>query len=240
MKHKVWAAGLLCACLLGGCGGGQEAMPQTYDLDGQSVTALSAPEGAELTCDSPQVYIYSGLDDAAGTAKSYVSQLTDEENGFCVVDEQQVKTDAPDFSAEQGTVLLAKAGQTEGELLTVRIDWSQGQCAITADTAQGTITEPEPPRSLTLDEAVDYINSLDPAVLGLDGSDMSRYNVYVMSGAVLVDQHPCMQIKIYDTDNPEQTNDLRGIYLLSGDAQHLYLLDRDTQSVTELTLPAAG
>lgn len=235
MKQKCLVAGaLLCACLLGGCGGDEAVLPETYDLGGQSITALSAPEGTEVKNDSPQIYTYTGLDNPGGTAKDYVSQLTSEENGFAIVDDQLVKTDAPDFSAAEGTVLLAKAGEEENQILTVRLDWSDGQCVITADTAEGAISEPAPPKSLTLDEAVDYINSLNPAVLGLDGSDMSQYNVYVMSGAVLVDQRPCMQIKIYDTDNPEQTNDLQGIYFLSGDGEHLYMLDQETHAVTEL------
>ena len=78
--------------------------------------------------------------------------------------------------------------------------------------------------------------SLSPQFLGLEGDSMDRYNVYVMSGEVMVDGIPCRRFKVYDDQNPEQTNAIAGIYYLSSDGLRLYRYDEASDTVTELPL----
>lgn len=53
-------------------------------------------------------YTYTDLADAGKVAETYVSQLRSAETPFSVVDEEFVRTDAPDFTAAEGMVLLAR------------------------------------------------------------------------------------------------------------------------------------
>ncbi len=53
-------------------------------------------------------YTYTDLADAGKVAETYVSQLRSAETPFSVVDEEFVRTDAPDFTTAEGMVLLAR------------------------------------------------------------------------------------------------------------------------------------
>ena len=241
-KQILLACAVLIACVLGGCGGGEKAatgLPESYTLGDETVAALPAPEGAEVTDDTPTIYTYTGLESPGTVVQAYVLQLTNEQNGFSVVDDQFVRTDAPDLNAESGTVLLAKDSAAENQVLLVRVDWSAGQCVVTADTAEGVVAEPEPVpeiESITVTQAENIFLSLSPQFLGLEGDSMDRYNVYVMSGEVMVDGIPCRRFKVYDDQNPEQTNAIAGIYCLSSDGLRLYRYDEASDTVTELPL----
>lgn len=53
-------------------------------------------------------YTYMNLVDAGKVAETYVGQLRSADPSFSVVDEEFVRTDAPDFSAAEGMVLMAR------------------------------------------------------------------------------------------------------------------------------------
>lgn len=53
-------------------------------------------------------YTYTNLVDAGKVAETYVGQLRSADPSFSVVDEEFVRTDAPDFSAAEGMVLMAR------------------------------------------------------------------------------------------------------------------------------------
>ena len=53
-------------------------------------------------------YTYTDLADAGKVAETYVGQLRSAETPFSIVDEEFVRTDAPDFTAAEGMVLLAR------------------------------------------------------------------------------------------------------------------------------------
>ena len=87
---------------------------------------------------------------------------------------------------------------------------------------------------MTYVDAVDFIKSLSPATLGLEGSSMADYSVYPMDGAVLVDGILCLKLQAYPPHEETQANVIGGTYLLSGDKAHLYLLQDD--KVRELSI----
>lgn len=237
---------LLCAllCLTSGCKKGEEALtpPAAYMVGEESIPALELPEEggmlseAHYAADEEElagdVYTYAEMAQSGALVESYAGKMTGE-NGFTVVDEQDAETEPPDFTAAEGTVRLARETGAEGELLTVKLDWGEESCTVTVEVREGSIERAEA-EGMTAREAAEYLESLSPADLGLSGSSMAEYRVYPLSGIVLVDGNSCMQLNVYSVDNEAQTNDLLGSYLLTGDKAHLYRLDRQSGTVTEL------
>ena len=272
MEHKQLRRAVLvavCLCLLAGCGKkDKEETPEEtsnllaeYPVGEQTVAALSTEESG-VTMDSVVTYTYSGLSSAGTTAQDYAGQLRGSESGFSIVDEEYVKTDAPDFTQPEGEVLLAKnlesaaapegggedkegegeasAPPAEDMVLYVRVSWSEGTCVVSADEAPGKVTAPPPtlapPPGMSMMEAEDYFKSLSPADLGLPGESMEDFSIYTMSGAVLVDGNPCVRMNVYSNDNPQHTNELVGCFLMNGNGTHLYRLDTATNTVEELDI----
>ena len=272
MEHKQLRRAVLlavCLCLLAGCGKkDKEETPEEtsnllaeYPVGEQTVAALTTEESG-VTMDSVVTYTYSGLSSAGTTAQDYAGQLRGSESGFSIVDEEYVKTDAPDFTQPEGEVLLAKnlestaapegggedkegegeasAPPAEDMVLYVRVSWSEGTCVVSADEAPGKVTAPPPtpapPPGLSMMEAEDYFKSLSPADLGLPGESMEDFSIYTMSGAVLVDGNPCVRMNVYSNDNPQHTNELVGCFLMNGNGTHLYRLDTATNTVEELDI----
>ncbi len=93
--------------------------------------------------------------------------------------------------------------------------------------------------ALTVADAVTFLCSLSPQVLGLEGDSMDEYTVYPAEGLVTVDGELHTELSVYRHDGEAGTNDFQGCYLLSrGPQRRLYLLDRFTREVTELPLEA--
>lgn len=228
---------LLLAALtlaLTGCGKDEpEPLPTEYAVGGESVAAFAPGEGATLTQaeDSTAVYTYGGVSDPGQAAKTYMDQLTD--GDFTVVDELFNQSDEPDFTTPQGTVQLAKNAREGGRVLFVQLVWNEDGCTITVAAPEGEVDLSEP-KTMTLLEAEDHFKRLSPAQLGLEGDSMDEYQVYSLSGVVLVDDQPCLQLSVYSNDNPEQTNDLMGRYLMTSDGSHIYRLDEVGQEVKEM------
>lgn len=208
--------------------------PTEYLLGEERVAAFVPEEGAVPSLQSgPTVYTYGGLSAPGASVEGYVAQLTAPEEGFTVVDETYRKTETPDFAVPEGTVLLAKDSAVEERVLSVLVSWSADTCTVTVDTPEGKVDASEP-RGMTLTEAERHFKELPPAALGLEGESMSEYRVYSLSGAVLVDSTPCLQMNVYCAENPEGTNELMGMYLMSGDGRLLYRLDKDSGTVEKL------
>ena len=116
---------------------------------------------------------------------------------------------------------------------------------VVCDQAEGRVTSPPldsigmtPGASMTMSEAVDFLYTLEPSVLGLSGTSMDTYRIYALDGAVMVNEQPCMRLSIYSREGPDQTNEVAGIYLLTRDAAHLYQLDEAAGTVREIKLPS--
>ena len=93
-------------------------LPGEYNVGDLVVTGLSVGEEeteVQAVRAKTVVYTYTDLKDAAAAASKYVGQLTGETPRFSVVDEAFVRTERPDFSAPEGTVLLARNIEKEAE-----------------------------------------------------------------------------------------------------------------------------
>ena len=235
---------LLLLCLLAGCGKGKELTPpEAYQMGEDSIPALTLPEeGGKLSEEAQDEenttssYTYTELEAPGELVAQYATLLTGEENGFSVVTEELEACDSPDYTAESGSVLLAKNASESGKVIQIAVNWSEEGCEIGVSNPTGNVKEKEPVvETMTVKEAVEFLESLSPAILNLEGNSMAAYNVYPVMGTVMVEEDACIQLNVYSTDNPEHTNHIVGSYLLTGDRSHLYQIG-DNNIVTELAM----
>lgn len=89
--------------------------------------------------------------------------------------------------------------------------------------------EEEQLHMMTIEETIDYFNSLDPKTLGLEGESMEEYHIYPSEKAIPVDGLPCMKIIVYakseaGTNSPEDT------FLVARDGTAIYRLMDDEKA----------
>lgn len=240
----VVAAAVVCVILFlrGGEGGKGKTpkLPVAYAVGEAEIPAMTAGKDEKVTWtqDAEGVYTYEGFSDNAAAAEDYAQELLDSAMGFEVVDDGYVKQEMPEFTETSGTVSLARDSAEEGKLYSVVIEWTEENCVVKLDIPEGAITEPkQPSEGSTLSEKLEHFESLPPSVLGLEGSSMDEYEIYATNGTVIVDDYVCLQLNVYSKQNPVETNDPCGVYLMSSDELHLYRLDRQTGEVTELDIP---
>ncbi len=155
-----------------------------------------------------------------------------------MVNETGEPAQAPDYQAKSGSVYLAKNAESQqGYRFQIGLDWTEAGCVVTVEMLQGSVGQEQ--EGMTLAEAVEYFKSLSPKLLGLEGASMKEYSVYPIEGTILVDGRPCLRIQAYQ-HTTEGTNQLAGIYLISGDRLHLYRLDQPEGRVQELPLQGTG
>lgn len=206
----------------------------------------NAAEGdaAEPTEPTAVTYRYEGLSSPGTLASVYTTLLTAEDVGFSQVDGELIRIEEPEpLSVEAGSVHLAKNAPEDGKALSIQLDWTEEICTVTADLVDGRVKNPpEPvtpmgPVGMTSDQMMDYMQSLNPAVLGLEGSSMEGYDLLMQDGSVLIDGNPCVRINAYRIDSQTGTNEIGGNYFLSVDGSHIYRLDVASNSVEELEVP---
>lgn len=238
------AAAVVLLLLLGGRSKAAEPdptvpAPTQYQAGEEMVTALSA-DGAAVTVETDEesggvTYHYEGVSEPAGSVEDYCALLTAEDLGFTPVDETRTETDLPDFTAEEGSVQLARpvSDTEEGAdetVLSLTLTWSGENCTVYVNQMEGSIvlaSSGEDTQGLTAVEAVDYLESLPPESLGLTGESMEEYRVYVLDGTVLVGEYTCRRLNVYGDSVPAGTNEIAGQYFLTGDGSRLYRLNAD-------------
>lgn len=187
-------------------------------------------------------YRYGQMEDSAALAARYIGVLRDEQ-GFTPIDDQnQELAEEPNLETLTGSMILAKKLESDTKkLFRVVVDWSEYALAIQVGEAEGRILPPPEPvkedsdssgtgtgvsgpasHPTSMAEQVDYFTTLDPAKLGLDGSDMSAYTVYPQQGRVLVDGISCREIMVYQEDARSGENVYMGTYFLSSDLENMY------------------
>lgn len=190
------------------------------------------------------IYRYEGLCSPGTLVSVYTTLLTAEDVGFSQVDDELTRITEPEpLPVEAGSVRLAKNAPEDGKALSIQMEWTLEVCTVTADLVDGRVKNPpEPvspmgPMGMTSDQMIDYMQSLNPAVLGLEGTNMEGYDLLMQDGSVLIDGNPCVRINVYSTDSQTGTNEIGGNYFLSLDGSHLYRLDVASNSVEELEVP---
>lgn len=195
-------------------------------------------------------YRYEEMEDAPALLRAYAALLTTQDIGFRFADRTlKDAREEPDLAGEEGEVYLTcpvvneevEEGE-ESHSVALRLAWTERSCAVTAELIPTALTlrpEEEGPGEavLTFTRAVSIIQSMPPAVLGLEGDSMDSYRVYARDGLVLVDGQGCMRVDVYGVDAQLNANVAAGSYVLSADGRHLYSLDREAGRVTELDVP---
>lgn len=181
------------------------------------------------------IYTYAELPVAGTLVEAYAKALLALEDPFQPVDKENLPADAPDYTGETGTLRLARNAVEEQMLFRIRLDWTPTSCAVTVDRAEGHLEKPTPPaqiQPMTLNQAVEFIEGMDPATLGLPGESMAMYNVYPIEGLVSVNGQACAQFRVYH-NTEAGTNEVAGIYLITADKKHIYSLSPDTGEVID-------
>lgn len=239
----------------------ENTAPSFNTLVGEESGVLTSVAG-EGTSDAPTetdggsdelpgayVYTYEEIDDSAKAVEDYVGALTKADSAFRVVTANAETTALPDFSTETGSVILAKTSEQGESILRLDIKWFSKGCTIEVSLRPGEIREAKESegspvqmsvRFVTASEAVQFIESLTPSVLGLPGESMEEYHVYYMDAEVNVNGTPCTCLRVYSTAVPEGSNVYEGTYMLSVDKRKLYRQAADSAAVVELTLPTAS
>lgn len=224
---------------------GEDGEADQEDGEAEGEEEKQAEEPAEPPVITAVRYRYEGYTDYRELLMGYAAFMTTPDVGFSFVDDTLVRLKEeqhPIMTTHRGVVTLARNAVDEadaGKAMTIQLEWTDTNCFVTVDTPEGRVKDPPPPptanaaASMTLMEAMDFVNSLDPADLGLSGSSMEEYTIYAMDGAVMIDNIPCMHLNVYD-DNATGTNVVAGQYFMSSDGQHIYLLHPDTNTVEEL------
>lgn len=250
MKLLKYLTALALLFSLSACGGGGGPQPPVnYDYDtGDSLPSLSAavalPEEASFSQEEDAetgavTYCYAELTDTGSYVSKYVDIL--ERMYTCsVIDAQGVLQAEQTVSGDTGDIYVGAEAPGGGGILQLHIVWDESSCSITpALLADREITEPESEPStadsLTLDEAIQFFESLSPATLGLSGTSMSDYEIYPDEGLVMVDNEPCIPVKVYGGTERR----FAGSYLLSLDGSRLYEVDGSTNQVQQLPLSAS-
>ena len=212
--------------------------------DAKAEDAGDEGAGEELAVPTAVTYRYEGLSSPGTLASVYTTLMTLDDIGFSQVDEELVRIKEPEaLAVEAGSVRLAKNAPEDGKAMSIQLEWTEEICTVTADLVDGRVKNPpEPvspmgPMGMSADQIMDYIGTLNPSVLGLEGATMEEYDLLMQDGPVLIDGNPCVRVNAYRIDSETGTNEIGGNYFLSLDGSHLYRLDVASNSVTELDLP---
>ena len=194
---------------------------------------------------TPQLYtyLYADLPEGGHTVEAYMRGLIDAKSGFSVVNSDGSSAQPPDFSAEQGSLILNRPNLELRKNLWVTLHWAGTDLTLTASLRDatsegapeaGTQSSSEP---LTAQEAVTFLSNLPPSVLGLTGDSMKQYQIYFTDGKAVVDGISCMRLRVYEIGTSSGTNNFLSTYLLSPDRTKLYRLDTETNAPIALPLP---
>lgn len=153
---------------------------------------------------------------------------------------EPAESDEPAGSGQPEASPAPAAEEPVRMVLTVRITWSEGQCVVTADEAEGTVTSP--PRtqqtpassSVTIRGAQARLEGMTPAELGLSGETMENYTVFPMDGVEMVNGVACITLYVYSDKNSQNGNEFMGSYLMSIDGLHLYRVNPITGEIEVL------
>lgn len=267
-------------------------LPEELKVGEESIPGmvLEADESeAQAVLAKTVTYTYTNLNDPGKVAETYASQLRGAEPAFSIVDEDFVRTEAPDYTTPEGMVLLARnivKPEAEGEaaasseptadpsadpsadvsgepeetepaqppepseseepadgepdmVLTVRITWSEGQCVVVADEAEGKVTSPPPEQvptsnSIGIRQAEAQLRSMTPAELGLEGTSMEAFEIFPQDALEMVDDKAYIKLNVYDSVAPYG---FKGGFLMGVDGQHLYRVESGGELVeVEFTL----
>ena len=234
MKKYMRAAALLLALALALAGCGAKEPPESYTAgeSGEdtvpSLSVLVPTEEVQWSTeegeDGTTSYRSTDLTSGAETAQTYTKALEDSYDFTALSQDGKEFLQEPDFSTDSGDILLAKESQSGSGLFQVALSWDKTSCTVTPSCDQEAQFPSEESSAMTLDEAAEYLKTFSPAVLGLEGADMSGYDVFPEEGVAMLDQVPCICLNVYRTGDHQYC----ATYLIAEPNRQVYRLDRNT------------
>ena len=224
---------------------------EVSDEEESTAEAGSQPESGEEETSEPESGASESGKEETSEPESGASESSEGEKTtktitlrYFFVNDNFEEVEMPDFSAETGSAHLARATGKGDEIISLRAEWAPTRCAITVGLAHGAIKELPPKENnsvytnpyltpMTELEAIDYVASLEPGQLGLEGESMEEYSVYSMTGSVMINDEPCMQIRVFSKDNPAGTNAVEATFLIDG-VGNLYRIEESTGEVSRV------
>lgn len=233
-RVKILSCLLLAICLtlaLGACGGENAALPETYQVtkdetlpafgqalpeetkDGLAYTPLEEGKGDEGVTS----YQYTGLTNGGVAVESYVNDLT-ANYGCQIIDEDNTVTQAPDYTQEDGSVIVGKDSEDGSGLCVLTLTWTGVSCTVERTFQAGeSIQQPE---NFSLTQAADEVKNY----LRGQGKNPDDYVVWADEGLVRLDDMVCIQVKVYTAAE----HAIQATYLVAAQGGEIYLLDRDS------------
>lgn len=232
MKRTKWRK-LFTVCVIAltltGCGKA-EPLPTAYTVGEDSLPALSEvlELGTDISFSSQEnddgtvTYQYQDLSSGTEAVQTYLQDLSDSYE-CTLLDEsgQRVSTESISAKAD-GHVVAARESATGQGLFELDVNWDETSCTVTPMLAVDAELPAE--ETMTLEEAVAYLQSLPPKALGLDGESMSEYDIFAEDGIILLDDEVALCLNVYD----RQTHQHQASYLIAGSSYQIYRLDRET------------
>ncbi len=222
--------------------------PQEEQKDETAADEAENGEPQPVDIDAMLLYDYEGVTPAA--LEQYVAALQAEEQGFIIVDENYKAVEEPPVFAApaeeaaddekaaddaesaapkltDGTLLLAREASVEGRLFLVRLTWQEEKGACTVEISCPQAAFPQEPMMNT-GSAMDYVERMSPADLGLPGESMDEYHTYAQGGNVLIDGKVFRKFTVYSVDEVTNTNEFVGVFVMSGNGRTIYREDQET------------
>ena len=219
-------------------------------------------EGNEIPSPAPTTYVYNEMENSGSAVEQYVALLTGPDYEFAIVNAAGKLVDPPDYTEEEGFVVLSRANIHTQTMLRFTVLWEPGICTINlyrVDALEARTDTEEPRREISptgevsrqsgsssgssaggggsgmaAEEVVTFFQNLSPATLGLEGEGMADYHIYYMDGKVLINGNTCSRVRIYTTSYPEESNAFLGTFLVSNGGQ-IYKHDIETDTMIELS-----
>lgn len=237
-QHKhlpaLWTLAFL---LLAGCGGDAPQPVESYAAGVDNLPALNQLVTLqdkfkyETTVDDDGIvsFHYEALTSGKEVAQAYAEDLVNDQQCVLLDEEGQLLPEGQEFD-DTGTVVAAKESETGEGLFQLSISWDETSCTISPKLEEGATLPQKQEDAMTLAEAVTYFQTLSPASLGLEGTDMSGYLVFPEDGLSVLDGTTCLSLNVYTAD----THQYVATYLLGEPGRQVYRLDRETGEATLL------
>lgn len=193
-------------------------------------------------------YVYHNFPDLLESITQYVAKMTGGQ-GYFAVDENMQKKKAVAAEGNEGSCSLAKTGDEEGTIIHLDIAWMGEDCTVVASSIPGEIKEAietyessgnsAGKKTLSLLEAKEFIWSLSPSALGLEGDNMRAYQIYTADVDAMVDGQPCIRLSIFKKEETG-ANVSAGEYCLTRTGDKLYRIQKGSNKVTQVELPISA
>ncbi len=195
---------------------------------------------------APYVYNYdistTGYTGGQATA-NYVDTMLSSRfkiiDAFHPVNDEYYEMLTPDFTQRAGTVTMAKMASGTARLMFVTVDWNYYGATVTVEYRDGTLWVAPVVKAtsgtLSIADAVAFLETRNPADLGLSGNSMTDYNVYTSEGLVMINGVSYRQFTVSGRATDGNGATYGGTYLINAEGL-TFSVNQVTGAVTPLNI----